>query len=272
MTLVLAATWNVHRCIGSDGRLDVGRVGEVVRELESDVVVLQEVECGRDLQGRSQLEEIARISGLRPVPGPIDESKRRGFGNALLTRLPVREIRNHNLAVPRLEARAALDVDLILPRAPDDLPRERAHAGGVEPTAGPVAEPAVSEKAGDGPVPQAGDRLIRVIGTHLGLFGWERRQQVMQLLSILGEDPESPTLLLGDFNEWRPADRNLAPLHERLGRVLSRPRTFPSRRPLAALDRIWCRPTVSLLHIRAHETELARLASDHLPIVAAVKL
>lgn len=246
MTLVLAASWNVHRCVGSDGKLDVGRVAEVVNELEADIVVLQEVESGRGPAGRSQLEDIAAAAGLVAVPGPIDESKRSGFGNALLTRLPVRETRNHNLAVPRLEARAALDVDLVLPPGAADAPPR--------------------------PGGQDGERLVRVIGTHLGLFGWERRQQVMQLLSILGEDPESPTLLLGDFNEWRPADRNLASLHERLGPVLARPRTFPSKRPLAALDRIWCRPTASLLHVRAHETLLARVASDHLPIVAAVKL
>jgi endonuclease/exonuclease/phosphatase family metal-dependent hydrolase len=231
VSLLIAASWNVHRCTGGDRRLDVGRVAEVVGELEADLVVLQEVESGRGPDGRSQLEDLAAATGLTAIPGPIDEAHRRGFGNAMLTRLRALETRNHNLAVPRLERRAALDVDL-----------------DVE------------------------GQLVRVIGTHLGLFGWERRQQVMQLVSILGEDPVSPTLLLGDFNEWNPSDRNLLPLHERMGTVPLRPRTFPARRPLAALDRIWARPGVSLLHVRAHDSPLARVASDHLPIVAAVKV
>jgi endonuclease/exonuclease/phosphatase family metal-dependent hydrolase len=46
------------------------------------------------------------------------------------------------------------------------------------------------------------------------------------------------------------------------------PRTFPAGRPMFALDRVWVRPRSYLLSVRAHASELSRLASDHLPIVA----
>lgn len=228
--LLLVATWNVHRCVGLDGRRSVDRVAAVIREIAADVVALQEVECA-GAEKPSPLATLAAATGLAAVPGPIDERRRGGFGNALLTHLPVRQRRNHNLSVPRREARAALDVELDL-----------------------------------------GARCARVIATHLGLVGEERTQQVMQLLSILDEEPASATLLLGDFNEWRPSDRRLAPLHRHLGLPPLRPATFPATRPLAALDRVWCRPHSALLHVRAHASRLARAASDHLPLVAVVKL
>jgi endonuclease/exonuclease/phosphatase family metal-dependent hydrolase len=92
----------------------------------------------------------------------------------------------------------------------------------------------------------------------------------MQLVSILAEDPGVPTVLMGDFNEWRRADANLRALHDLVGDVPSRPRSFPARRPVASLDRIWIRPPRALLHMRAHDSPLARSASDHLPVVAAL--
>src|SRR5207248_8327079 len=110
---------------------------------------------------------------------------------------------------------------------------------------------------------------LRVLITHFGLGGAERRVQVMLVLGELHVERERLTILLGDFNEWLPGGRPLRALRRRFGGDRS-PRTFPSVRPLFALDRMWGQPRRALGPVRAHATRLARLASDHLPIVATV--
>ena len=47
-------------------------------------------------------------------------------------------------------------------------------------------------------------------------------------------------------------------------------RSFPSRWPLFALDRVWARPRPALLALKAHRSALAERASDHLPVKAIV--
>ena len=109
---------------------------------------------------------------------------------------------------------------------------------------------------------------VRVIVTHLGLFAAERRWQVRKLLEMI-RDTEERLLVLGDINEWFPFSRPLRWFNRLLGRSVSE-RSFPSRWPLFALDRVWARPRVSLLALKAHRSPLAELASDHLPVKAIV--
>lgn len=118
---------------------------------------------------------------------------------------------------------------------------------------------------------QVGAGRIRLLVTHLGLRATERRFQVGRLLEILSEPWSEPVAMLGDVNEWVPFGRSLVWLHRALGRTRTA-RTFPSRFPLFALDRIWVRPGRRLLGVEPHCTALSRLASDHLPLVARVSL
>jgi endonuclease/exonuclease/phosphatase family metal-dependent hydrolase len=111
--------------------------------------------------------------------------------------------------------------------------------------------------------------LLRVLVTHFGLTAVDRLFQARRLLEILGDDREQPTLVLGDINEWFPGPA-LRRLHARFGRAPSAA-TFPSGRPILALDRIWVQPLAALVDLRAHATPLARLASDHLPVRATVR-
>jgi endonuclease/exonuclease/phosphatase family metal-dependent hydrolase len=80
------------------------------------------------------------------------------------------------------------------------------------------------------------------------------------------------TVLLGDLNEWRLRRRSaLGILEPKFGAgpsVLS----FPSRRPLLALDRIFGWPEGLISNVAVHDTPLARIASDHLPLTATVSL
>jgi endonuclease/exonuclease/phosphatase family metal-dependent hydrolase len=76
-------------------------------------------------------------------------------------------------------------------------------------------------------------------------------------------------VVLGDINEWLPLSRPLRWLNELLGHS-PRERTFPSRWPLFALDRVWVRPRHALLAFGAHRSPLAVQASDHLPVKAII--
>ena len=114
-------------------------------------------------------------------------------------------------------------------------------------------------------------RPLRVLATHLGLWPYERRRQVKQLLAALGDETWLPTVLMGDLNEWFLWGRPLRWLHVQFRRTPAPP-TFPSPLPVFALDRLWVRPRAALQRLDVHATPLARMASDHLPLVATLSL
>jgi endonuclease/exonuclease/phosphatase family metal-dependent hydrolase len=224
------ASYNVHRCVGRDGRHDPARVARVIQELEADIVGLQEVDFRYYVrQGLDQLHYLAEATGYESVWGPVLYAQRGQYGNGLLTRHDVVEVRGIDLSVPRSQKRGALDVDLSV------------HG-----------------------------RQVRVIAAHLGLGLRERQIQVRRLLHALADhDPATPLVLLGDFNEWRPPSRPLRRLHRRFGRTPG-VRSFPSNFPILALDRIWVQPREALVAIEVHNTSRARRASDHLPVRATL--
>ncbi|HEX7933602.1 MAG TPA: endonuclease/exonuclease/phosphatase family protein [Paraburkholderia sp.] len=113
-----------------------------------------------------------------------------------------------------------------------------------------------------------GRGLMRIVATHLGLSARERRAQVRRLLEAF-DTPDLPVILLGDLNEWFVWGWPLRALLTRFGRVAA-PRTFPSRFPAFALDRVWVHPATRLVDIRVDRSAPARVASDHLPLVARV--
>jgi endonuclease/exonuclease/phosphatase family metal-dependent hydrolase len=110
---------------------------------------------------------------------------------------------------------------------------------------------------------------VRVIVTHLGLAGAERRFQIGRMVDLLGECPAPFTVLLGDINEWLPVSWGLRQIHRGLGKTKAL-LSFPSPLPFLALDRIWVRPTGALKRIWVHMTRLSRVASDHLPVAAEI--
>ncbi|MGH7789433.1 MAG: endonuclease/exonuclease/phosphatase family protein [Candidatus Binatia bacterium] len=209
MSALTVASYNVHRCIGRDGRHDPGRVAKVLDELKADVIALQEVDFRYHVrQGVDQLQYLAKATGFESVWGPVLYGARGQYGNGLLTRHEVLEVRGIDLSVPRYQRRGALDVDLRV----------------------------------DG-------RTLRIVAAHLGLGLKERQIQVRRLLTALAAHDGAPLILLGDFNEWRPPSGPLRRLHRRFGRtpgVRSFPSNFPllaldriwvqPRQALVALD------------------------------------
>lgn len=234
---VIFASYNIHGCVGTDRNTDVERVASVLRSLEADVIGLQEVDCRHPQgDGPDQLAQLTEATGLASVPGPTIRDQEGYYGNALLTRFPVVDVVRTSLNYPNREPRGMLDVIL-----------------------------------------RVGATRVRVLVTHFGLIARERRHQVNVVLRILEiheaevaiARPFDALVLLGDFNEWRPRSITLGRLHAALGRSPAI-RTYPSRFPLFALDRIWTQPKGILRTCQAIKSPVTRVASDHLPLRAVL--
>jgi endonuclease/exonuclease/phosphatase family metal-dependent hydrolase len=117
----------------------------------------------------------------------------------------------------------------------------------------------------------AGAHELRVLATHLGLRPYERREQVQRILGAFDKAPLGNAVVMGDVNEWYLWGRPLRWLHKRFA-VTHAPATFPARRPMLKLDRIWGHPACALSRVAVHRSALALVASDHLPVVATFKL
>ena len=92
------ATYNIHRCLGTDGRMDVGRVAAVLEEVDADVLGLQEVESRPGRSAVNQAEELAQRLGMQLAEGPLLLAAQGHFGNAVLSRLPLKVIRRRRFA------------------------------------------------------------------------------------------------------------------------------------------------------------------------------
>lgn len=107
---------------------------------------------------------------------------------------------------------------------------------------------------------------LRVVGMHLGLLGQSRRNQVQHLAEATEDLPKMPTVWAGDFNEW-----SQQPIFDQIAsgmQFLPPKPSFPSPRPIGALDRIAVGEGVKAIAHGVYEDRPARIASDHLPIWA----
>jgi endonuclease/exonuclease/phosphatase family metal-dependent hydrolase len=116
-----------------------------------------------------------------------------------------------------------------------------------------------------------GAEPLRIVATHLGLRPAERRDQVTRLIKLFTDVPRERAVLLGDLNEWFLWGRPLRRLH-RYFKQTPHVATFPSFLPVLALDRVWTHPRSLLTRLRVHSSPLARVASDHLPLVATIEV
>lgn len=227
---MIVATYNIHRCVGTDGQADPQRISKVLEEIGADLVALQEVGAESHPEPDvDQFDFLAQATGMRAVAGPTLADGRTRYGNALLTRLELESVEQIDLSVSGREPRGAIEA-----------------------------------------VIKSGVGLLRVLATHLGLRAKERWTQAQTLAHHLGDGHnETGVVVLGDLNSI--SGSSLAPLRSRMGRLPGR-RTYPARRPFLPLDRIWVRPPSLLAGLRVHRSPLARAASDHLPLVAELRL
>jgi endonuclease/exonuclease/phosphatase family metal-dependent hydrolase len=229
------ATYNIHRSRGLDGRTSPQRIADVIRSIEPDVIALQEVVgAGPSTQGHA--EEIGALVGMGWVMAPARHLRGSLFGNVVLSRFPISHHAQYDLSWKTCEPRCCQRVDIALD-----------------------------------------EDTLHLYNVHLGTAFLERRHQAGRLTAIVHDRRiDQPKIVLGDFNEWM---KGLATemLSERLQSIdlrkhLRRRRTYPGVFPVLHLDHIYYDGQVEVVKLEMPRTRLSLMASDHLPLVAELKV
>ena len=221
-------TWNVHRCIGIDGAYRPERILEVLRALNADVIALQEIDSS--LYATDDTNQLDFLADGLGFNAVMGPTLHRDYGAY------------GNAILTHHEIRSFEEYDLSYRR--------------FEPRGAIAVEIGV------------GMDSVRVINTHLGLKYWERSFQIDRLLSDLVWTGPQRVIVAGDFNEWCPWTGNNLRLERAFASRGKRLRTFPAQWPRFALDRIFLSSAVDDLRLEVALSQLTRVASDHLPVVA----
>ncbi|MFC6631772.1 endonuclease/exonuclease/phosphatase family protein [Microbulbifer taiwanensis] len=244
-------TYNVHSCLGLDGKYSPRRVARIIARYQPDVVALQELDVTRPRSGGvDQAEQIARYLAMEYQFHPAIHMEEELYGDAILTRLPMRLVKK------------------------DILP-------GPPPRSGVRLVPTVDEPRGAIWIEvELNGEKIQILNTHLGLDKAERLRQVDALLGpewLSHTECSGPKILLGDFNAL-PSSAEYKRLCGRLHDVqLHAPRhkpqgTFPSRMTQVRIDYIFAERHLKVKRILVPRNELTRVTSDHLPLIADIQL
>ncbi len=235
------ATYNVHKCRGLDRRTDPDRIAAVMRELDADVIAVQEILDVRD--GRAEHDQARRIGNLlNGYEWRFGENRKLhggAYGNMTLSRLAITTSQNYDITWRNRERRGCLRTDVVL----------------------------------------AGGKLVHLFNVHLGTSFVERRHQAGKMLTeevLKRAEYTGPRIVLGDFNEWtrglasRLMGSELEALEPRAHVPYSR--TYPGVIPLLHLDHFYFDRALRLQAFRVHRSRLALIASDHVPLVAEFDL
>ena len=237
-------TYNVHGCVGLDGKTSPDRIARVIARQGADVVALQEIDVGRNRSGKiDQAESIARKLGMRFHFHPSLSLAEGQYGNAILSRYPLKIIRT------------------------DSLPRLKAHSF-YEPRGALWVEIDVN------------GIKVNLITSHLSLWPAERLLQIDALLGpnwIGNAACQKPVILCGDFNA---NPRSM--VCRRIGSKLRdaqlvaeshKPKsTWLTSHPFSRIDHFFVSPDIHVMSVTVPTTELDRIASDHLPLVVDSKV
>jgi len=232
---VRVATYNIHRSRGLDGRTNPARIAEVIRTIDPDVIALQEV-IGAGPSSNGHAEEIGALVGMGWVMAHTRHLRGCLFGNVVLSRHPITHHAQYDLSWKTQEPRCCQRVDIAF-----------------------------------------GSDTLHLYNVHLGTAFLERRHQAGRLAAILHDRRVGmPKIMLGDFNEWT---KGLATsvLSERLQSIdlrkhLRRRRTYPGVFPVLHLDHIYYEGQVEVEKLDLPRTRLSLMASDHLPLVADLRV
>jgi endonuclease/exonuclease/phosphatase family metal-dependent hydrolase len=227
-------TYNIHKGIGGgDRRYSLDRIIAVITGERPDLVCLQEVDCNvrrssYDDQPALLAEALGAVASCYQLNVPRHTG---GYGNLILSRWPFHTQHHVCIRHRRRKPRGAQLVVVDTPQGP-----------------------------------------LHLVNWHLGLFEYERRWQAAHLFAQerFLASAGLPTLVAGDFNDWRDL---LGHYHfqghgfHQVTTPVGHFRSFPAFLPALPLDKIFYRGPVVVQHAHIVRTQLARRASDHLPLV-----
>jgi endonuclease/exonuclease/phosphatase family metal-dependent hydrolase len=230
--MLKVASYNMRKGIGTDRRRNPDRILEVLREIDADVVALQEAD--RRFGERASVltpHLLDEHSDWQAVAVGLRAASMGWHGNALLVRKSAQIVDCEAIHLPALEPRGAVMADI-----------RTAHG------------------------------VIRVVGMHLDLSGlWRRRQAAAILAHVESCTHRYPTVLMGDLNEWTRGSGCLRDFARDYAFAATGP-SFHARRPVGRLDRIMVSRDWRVEECGVHASATARKASDHLPIWATLAL
>jgi len=233
---VRVATYNIHRAQGLDGRTRLERIAAVLAAIDADIVALQEV-IGASPLKPGQAAELGAALGMGWVMAHTRHWRTALFGNVVLSRFPIRHHSQHDLTWKTCEHRGVQRVDLAME-----------------------------------------DDTLHFYNVHLGTSLLERRAQAVRLATLVHDKRVvGPKIVLGDFNEWARHLGATDVLAQRLQSIdlskhLRSRRTYPGIFPLLHLDHIYYEGKVEVLKVSLPRDRMALMASDHLPLVADLKI
>ena len=191
-------SWNIHKCVGIDKLRSPFRILEVIRDINPDIAILQEVDrkIGK-MRSTLPVSEIEEMTGMRAILSEANTSYSIGWhGNLLLVKSDITCRRQINIKLPSLEPRGAVVWEL-----------------------------------------ERRDQIFDVVGMHLGLLGLNRRRQAGAIASVIAARPIVPTIVSGDANDWWEKSNELTVVEDLLENKAAKLKTFPARRPILSLDR-----------------------------------
>jgi endonuclease/exonuclease/phosphatase family metal-dependent hydrolase len=228
---IKVASYNIHKGIGLDRRRDPMRILEVLREIDADVVALQEAD--RRFGAKAcviPVHTLEEHSPWKAIPFGVNAGSMGWHGNVLLVRKDAVVMDSEAIHLPALEPRGAVMADV--------------RANGVP---------------------------VRIVGMHLDLSGLWRRRQAHAITTHVDACAERhPTVMMGDLNEWSAGSGCLRDFGKDYDFATTGP-SFHVRRPVARLDRIMVSRDFKVLDAGAHQSAASRKASDHLPIWAVLE-
>ena len=225
-------SYNIHICIGNDGKLDAERIAETIKAQKPDLVALQEVDRKTSrVKQMDQVDELAKLTGMNAVFGKTIDIGGGDYGVAILSRFPIKDHKTTKLPnIDNREERVALETTIQLDEKTE----------------------------------------IRFVCTHFCHQDEKRRMLQADKITELFTKDDRVTILAGDLNA-KPDSKTLTVFNEYWTDATNREPTFPLSVGGQKIDYIFYRPAQAF-RVKETKVIPEKVASDHFPVLSVLEM